>query len=486
MVNAIAPSAPSISTASGAAPSVLSLDIAAPGPADGAAASEQTVDFAAILGLASASAEEPVSAQLKPLGEAAGGKGGIAGGNILPVALPGEPDAAAAADPAGEDAQAGPVDEPVADAAAALPALVVWIPLPTATPAPDSPTPAAAVTTPDQPAARTPELRAAAEPQALPATKASDPAVPLPASATVPAPVATDAATAPVPEPTEPRPAPPTRIAPVAASLTAPATTIVLAARAPAGELSAKAPLPAAPVQAEGTPDTSAAPAPLAPAQPTTPADRSNGDAPQGEGRPASRDHTTDPLATLRAATPLFAADIAGIAPAASGPVVTSAVSAPVTAPVPSAIAAPHDLATLVDRLVEARQAAAPQTVAATITHGEFGRVGLSFQQDGGSLAVSMTSADPGFAPAVQAAAASVPSGLMQDAGANQQRQDARSDQGQSPASQGQQAASGGGQPQAQSQQARRSDPQPFAGRQDSPDPETETPAGRADGGIYA
>lgn len=500
MVNAIAPSALPVSTASGAAPSVLSLEIAAPGPADGAIGSEQTFDFAAILGLASASAEEPVSAHLKPLGEAASGKGGNAGGKVLPVALPGVPEVEAASDTAKTDADAKPADEAVADGDAALPALVVWLPLPiatalpTATPAPDSPMrPATAppVGT-DQQIAVMFDPRAGAEGQAPSAMKAPEIPAQTQVSASPTPQLPADEAVTPVREPAEPRPAPTTRPATVAASLAAPATAIVLAARAPAAEMSAKAALPTAPVQADGAPDTSGlAPAPVAPAQPTTPADRGNGDAPQGEGRAHSHDRPTDPLATLRAATPLFAADIAGIAPAASGPVVTSATPGPGTAPTPaqSGIAPPQDLATLVERLVEARQAAAPQAVAATIAHGEFGRVGLSFQQDGGGLAVSMTSADPGFAPAVQAAAASVPSGLMQDSGANQQRQDARqdarADQNQSPASQGQHAASGGSQPQGQSQQARRSDSQPLAGRQVGPEPETEIPAGRADGGIY-
>jgi hypothetical protein len=63
-----------------------------------------------------------------------------------------------------------------------------------------------------------------------------------------------------------------------------------------------------------------------------------------------------------------------------------------------------HDFAALVERLVEARNAAAPASTHASINHAEFGQVSLHFQQDGNDLKVGMTSADPGFAAAVQAA----------------------------------------------------------------------------------
>lgn len=64
-----------------------------------------------------------------------------------------------------------------------------------------------------------------------------------------------------------------------------------------------------------------------------------------------------------------------------------------------------HDFAALVDRLVEARDAASPQTVSAAIRHAEFGQVSLRFDQGDNGLSVAMTSADPDFARAVQAAA---------------------------------------------------------------------------------
>lgn len=65
-----------------------------------------------------------------------------------------------------------------------------------------------------------------------------------------------------------------------------------------------------------------------------------------------------------------------------------------------------YDFAALVDRLVEARDAAAPQSIRTSITHTDFGQVSLRFQYDDGGLTVSMKSADPGFIPAAQAAAA--------------------------------------------------------------------------------
>lgn len=65
----------------------------------------------------------------------------------------------------------------------------------------------------------------------------------------------------------------------------------------------------------------------------------------------------------------------------------------------------PQDFAGLVERLVQARETAMPQTLHAAITHADFGEVQLRFEQDDNGLSVSMTSADPAFARAAQAAA---------------------------------------------------------------------------------
>ncbi|MCX7865043.1 MAG: hypothetical protein N2423_08435, partial [Novosphingobium sp.] len=64
------------------------------------------------------------------------------------------------------------------------------------------------------------------------------------------------------------------------------------------------------------------------------------------------------------------------------------------------------DFAQLVDRLVEAREAAAPQLVRTAVQHAEFGRISLQFSSLPDHLRVTMASADPDFVPAAQAAAA--------------------------------------------------------------------------------
>lgn len=88
-----------------------------------------------------------------------------------------------------------------------------------------------------------------------------------------------------------------------------------------------------------------------------------------------------------------------------------------------------HDFVKLVDRLIEARDSAAPQSVvSAAIKHAEFGQVSLHFQQDASGLTVSMASPDPDFQPAVQAAMPADRGGMASDqgqgqAGQNQQNQ---------------------------------------------------------------
>jgi hypothetical protein len=78
------------------------------------------------------------------------------------------------------------------------------------------------------------------------------------------------------------------------------------------------------------------------------------------------------------------------------------------TNPAPALSNALPDMTALVDRLVEARAAfrsnAAPQLVQTSIQHADFGRVSLSFNQDDLGIKVNLTSNDPGFASAAQAA----------------------------------------------------------------------------------
>lgn len=67
-----------------------------------------------------------------------------------------------------------------------------------------------------------------------------------------------------------------------------------------------------------------------------------------------------------------------------------------------------RDMSALVDRLVETRAAlrsgAPAQWVQTSVQHAEFGRVALQIRQDGDNLSVAMSSNDPSFAPAAQAA----------------------------------------------------------------------------------
>lgn len=130
-------------------------------------------------------------------------------------------------------------------------------------------------------------------------------------------------------------------------------------------------------------------------------------------------------------------------------PVQASAVS--VGAPPPAR--APHDFAALVDRLVEARDAAlavqAPRAVTASVAHADFGEIGIRFEHRGDALSVALSNPDPEFARAVQTVAPTVQAQMPGDGGAPSHRHDA---QGQ--AAQGQGAGnSSGHSSQAQSQQ---------------------------------
>ena len=95
-----------------------------------------------------------------------------------------------------------------------------------------------------------------------------------------------------------------------------------------------------------------------------------------------------------------------------SAPLFAAATPAPQTplqtAPQPASLARPQDFTALLDRLVAARDAAAPQRVSVTLPHAEFGPVHLRFRQEDGALAVTMTSADPDFARAAALAPAPV------------------------------------------------------------------------------
>ena len=130
---------------------------------------------------------------------------------------------------------------------------------------------------------------------------------------------------------------------------------------------------------------------------------------------PASALDPSPPNPSIQqAASPLAAEQSAAAAtpPPAIGPATSTTAST--TA---STNAAPHDFAALIDRLVEARQAAqtslTSQVVNAAVTHSEFGRVSLQFRQDAEGLSVAMASADPDLARAVQIAAAAAQTGAQ-------------------------------------------------------------------------
>ena len=115
--------------------------------------------------------------------------------------------------------------------------------------------------------------------------------------------------------------------------------------------------------------------------------------------------------------------------------------NAPLIAAQPSApTQQPHDFAALIDRLVEAREAArassVPGTVHAAVAHADFGQISLQFQQDGGGLSVALASGDPEFTRAVQAAATAGQTSPGSDNSA-QQRHEAPGQQSQGQQSQG-------------------------------------------------
>lgn len=137
---------------------------------------------------------------------------------------------------------------------------------------------------------------------------------------------------------------------------------------------------------------------------------RSPAPTPAQQAAPAQTTHLS-PDAPAQTAPQIASPLATGTLPQATGlALVPIAQPDPATPRISQAPAAGPDMAALVDRLVEARQAArsgaGAQTVQATITHAEFGRVALNFRQDGDGMTVSMASSDPGFAPAAQAALA--------------------------------------------------------------------------------
>ena len=191
------------------------------------------------------------------------------------------------------------------------------------------------------------------------------------------------------------------------------------------------------------------------------------------------------------------------IAPAPSvAPLLPPALAAHADPLVPAAAAsaAPADridFATLVDTIAQAREHAAPQTASAPVSvslaHADFGPVALRFRHDGDALAVTMASADPGFAPAVSAAS-------LADAGARagQQQTDSQPSQHQPGSGQPQSSGSASGsasqgfaQGQAGQSQAGQGQPDQRQNRPGGPAPATRaasraTDTGGSDPDIFA
>jgi hypothetical protein len=212
-------------------------------------------------------------------------------------------------------------------------------------------------------------------------------------------------------------------------------------------------PLTATKMQGEAAakPQTALVPAtPLA----TQTAEQPSRTAAHDAAAPAKADAVTDAPATTPSAeaqtlpvvanAPSFAQTLAPVA------------AAPTTG---AAQLSSHDFTALVDRLVEAREAASPRGVLAAISHSEFGQVSLRFDQDANGLSVSMSSADPDFARAVQANAASAGSQTATDNG-SAPRQDTQGH----PQQQAAGSSLGQSQSQAQSQAYSRDDRSPQTG----------------------
>jgi Meckel syndrome type 1 protein len=83
-----------------------------------------------------------------------------------------------------------------------------------------------------------------------------------------------------------------------------------------------------------------------------------------------------------------------------------NAPSAPIATTSSTPATPTQDIAALVDRITEARAAASPHTIRASLVHEDFGAVSVNLRSEASHIHVTLGSADPGFAPAVQAAAA--------------------------------------------------------------------------------
>lgn len=141
-----------------------------------------------------------------------------------------------------------------------------------------------------------------------------------------------------------------------------------------------------------------------------------------------SRPAKAEPVRTVPVAPQV---EVSATPAATFQPVVTA--PQPTSAPAAAQPHARHDFAALVDRLVEARDAAltvqTPQSVAAAISHADFGEVSIRFEHRGDALSVSLSNADPDFTRAVQAATPAAQANTAGDNSAQPQRHEASGQQ---------------------------------------------------------
>jgi Meckel syndrome type 1 protein len=127
------------------------------------------------------------------------------------------------------------------------------------------------------------------------------------------------------------------------------------------------------------------------------------------EAADPSSSATVSPSASSSGAGPATSSTLpAGPATLASTASDLSQARPPLATTTTGAAPTPGDMSTLVDRLVEARAAARTGTngIKATVMHGDFGAVSLRFRPERDGMAVSIDSADPGFARSAHAALA--------------------------------------------------------------------------------
>ncbi|VWX53064.1 hypothetical protein [Novosphingobium sp. 9U] len=199
------------------------------------------------------------------------------------------------------------------------------------------------------------------------------------------------------------------------------------------------APAPATPVAVE-QPQGTAAPAPKPAAQPAEEAPiRSTGDWAANRAAmvlaaavdaPAHKPVVPAlPTATIDAAAQPVRADMI----VATSPELRPAPAMPTVTPsVPTAPT--QDIAALVDRITEARAAAAPHAVRAALVHEDFGSISLNLRAENSHIHVTLGSADPTFAPAVHAAAAASLASNAGDQSSDNARRDAQGQQQDTPA----------------------------------------------------